>query len=480
MRWRAYIAALLLVLGSAPGWAAYPTIRYDATSGSDTLSSGAGPDTAVNSTTESSQAYSGDGAGGGTQTVITLDSASDLSGVSTNGDHILWLNSPSGDRHLFRIVAVSDGGDTVTVDTAPDTAISSGSPVNWAIGGWRQTLENDTSNEDWNDVLQYWTLEFKVGTYTVVSDITADGSGSGGYLTFQAEDGAASKPIIQGNSGITTATFNGNLYVHFKGLKLTTAVANKYAVYTSSGSIFEDCEITSTGTGGVGWYGNSSSGYGNAFYRCSFHSCSSYGLLTPYRGRELYFGCKFYSNGDHGAFLNTTDPHSASTFVDCQFFDNVGAGLRSAGGYPVNIINCVFEDNGTDGVEFSQVDPECNVQIINSIFANNTNYGIDWPSGKDFGVGLNFNNAYYSNGSGQRNNWPAGTDDVTLTADPFTNAVSNDYTLNNNNPGGAELRGMGAVGDTDQDGSRDNYPDIGALQHEYAGGAEATIIILED
>jgi hypothetical protein len=59
---------------------AYPIVQFDSSSGSDSLASGAGPATAINSTTEGTTAAT-DVAG----TFVTFSGATDLSGVATDG-----------------------------------------------------------------------------------------------------------------------------------------------------------------------------------------------------------------------------------------------------------------------------------------------------------------------------------------------------------------------------------------------------------
>ena len=86
---------------------AVPTLLFNTGSGSDTAASGAGPTTALSGTAAS---YS--------ESVFTLDGSPDLSGVSTDGPHVIWVDTSTG-RKFFTINAVNDGANTVTVDDAP-------------------------------------------------------------------------------------------------------------------------------------------------------------------------------------------------------------------------------------------------------------------------------------------------------------------------------------------------------------------------
>jgi hypothetical protein len=55
---------------------------------------------------------------------------------------------------------------------------------------------------------------------------------------------------------------------------------------------------------------------------------------------------------------------------------------------------------------------------------------------------------------------------ISLTADPYTDAANDDYSLNNTAGGGADCRAVSIFGA----GQITNYRDIGALQHEDTGG----------
>ena len=75
---------------------AYPTVVFDVANGANAPSaSGAGPATALTGTSAST-----DAAG----TVVTLDGSPDLSGVATNGSHVIYLNdTTSGNRRWSSI-----------------------------------------------------------------------------------------------------------------------------------------------------------------------------------------------------------------------------------------------------------------------------------------------------------------------------------------------------------------------------------------
>ena len=114
-----------------------------------------------------------------------------------------------------------------------------------------------------------------------------------------------------------------------------------------------------------------------------------------------------------------------------------------------------------------------NLSIGNSIFYGNGGWGVNMPSSQIIAPPMNYNNAYGSNTSGNRNNVPVGTNDVTLTANPWTNSSSGDYSLNSTSGGGAALKGLGYPS-TFPGGTTATNQSIGAVQPP-AGSTSVTI-----
>ena len=93
------------------------------------------------------------------------------------------------------------------------------------------------------------------------------------------------------------------------------------------------------------------------------------------------------------------------------------------------------------------------------------------------------NSAFWSNTSGTVSagvsaNIQSGT--VTLSGDPYTGAASGDFRLNNTAGAGASCRGAGIGTYTQTAASYTgtvSYPDIGAGQHQDAGGAAGMLFI---
>jgi hypothetical protein len=81
-------------------------------------------------------------------------------------------------------------------------------------------------------------------------------------------------------------------------------------------------------------------------------------------------------------------------------------------------------------------------------------------------------NACNPTGSGFYNNWPAGVGDITLSANPFTNGASNDFSLNSTAGGGAAVKAAGFPGVLNSGGT--GFIDLGALQVQASGATGNT------
>lgn len=111
---------------------------------------------------------------------------------------------------------------------------------------------------------------------------------------------------------------------------------------------------------------------------------------------------------------------------------------------------------------------------INCIATNCSGYGFDF---RGFASAL-YNCAGYSNtGNVQTVTTPCQVIGfITLSASPFTNAASGDFSLNNTAGGGALCRAAGILG-ISASGLITNYLDIGAYQHHDSGGIKSRGIL---
>lgn len=149
--------------------------------------------------------------------------------------------------------------------------------------------------------------------------------------------------------------------------------------------------------------------------------------------------------------------------VGCYVHDSPGVGFN----YPNSAVGCVADTMTGDGFRFgglnvctqllNNVAYACGgdgfdspdtytgvTAVLNNIAYGNTGYGM--RTDKSEVVARNWlidYNALGSNTAGARLNFIAGGHDVTLTADPFTDAANGDFSLNATAGGGADLVGVG-------------------------------------
>lgn len=420
---------------------ARPILTYAATSGSN-ANSGAGPATAVTG----SNAFSGDGAGGGTQTVIDVSGDSpDLSGLTVDTD-VLYLDIGNlAERHLFRITAFDNTAKTITVSIAPTTAISSGSPVAWGVGGKRATMSKDANRYDWLDMEPGWTFAFENEQQNLPNAIISppDGDITNGPVTFRSADGASYKPALR--QANTQHIFTPGNHCVLENLDIGF-----------TGSVFRSCINTSAITFGFAARGNifrQSDGntvfFNNGLYGVMednefVGSGSSSEMLKTNSGRNFI---NIRRNSFHGA---GTDAIAISNLTNlCQIviqhnviYDCAGAGINLGGivdlsDVTIGVFYNTIDNVGASGIDVNGDTPNTGFHLLleGNALTNCGAYGVDAPANFTNNVRLNRDNHYHANTSGNWNNSPLGgttapgTDDT--TGDPLytsTTLGSEDYT----------------------------------------------------
>ena len=426
---------------------ARPTIVYNASTGSDTAASGAGPATAVTGTNAEGVAL---------DTTLTLNETVDFTGVADDaGSDALWCETNAGERHLFSIASFTGGAATCTAivtNTAFDADFAAKS---WAVGGKRQTLDSESTNNDWEDMLAGWTFEFEAGTYDVSEaiDNPVGGTITDGPVTFQAATGAA--PVIRSHAAGHMWTFQIDVpMVYLLGLTLTTLHTLQLfgggirfsAAERGQGCVVRDCICE----GGLGYGIYADGGCYWTAVDCIFRNMAR----QPFYWSGGYGGslrrCRFQGSDNGFAGVNgASGAQGGPIFIECIFSgcDTYGAEVTATNATVQQFYNCTFYNNTLDGLRIlghSGSQPEkASVTVENCIFVSNGGYGINYTYSDNASLFIG-PNAYYNNTSGQRNNIPAHSDDVTMTADPFSDAAGDDFSLNTAAGGGALIDTEGA------------------------------------
>jgi hypothetical protein len=247
-------------------------------------------------------------------------------------------------------------------------------------------------------------------------------------LIFDGDNRTGIQGVINNSS---TGVFNGIVDSVVKNCKLEGIRA-----YAADLQIART-EITNCGTDNVAW-----AVYVPQLYisvtDCWIHD-NAYGIFTGGTGNAIT-GCRITNNGHEG----------------------ISALYRTA------IKNCTIHGNASDGIQLNGTFLSIQEAIQNNIITNNGGYGINLPSSLN-GAGASTiaaiigYNAFYGN-TAPTHNFAVGIGDIILTGLPYTDAASNDFTLNNTAGQGADCRGTGSS----------PYIDRGALQHQDSGGGAVT------
>lgn len=315
----------------------------------------------------------------------------------------------------------------------------------------------------------------KSGSYTITS---ASSNIAGGCVSWPASSGGAegfiqgygssrndygTKPVLTA-SGISTFTVislaGGKVRVEnleIDGANLTASKGIANATNTSGWAYC--CKVSNCKAGAIATFGAVS---------CEVTGCST----TAAIGCTHAVGCWAHDNTISG-FTNSPTFGSASSFAWCIASNNTGAssdGFSPSG--PPNLaqfVNCAAYANGRDGFRTGNGSSSMAV-AVNCVAVNNSGYGFNLENG---GQGQHLVNcAGYNNTSGNVKTSSLNVSFVALSGSPFTDAASNDFSLNNTSGAGASCRAVGFPG-VFPSGLTTGYLDIGAVQHQDSGGGSS-------
>lgn len=417
---------------------AYPTIPYDATSGSDTAPTG----------------NDGSGTNGDwSTTTLTLNETVDFTGVADDDSDYLWVNTPAGSRKLAQITAFNPSVGACTSITTAQSSTAAYTADSWAVNGTRKTLVNDTSQSDVCDYTFGWTAEFESGTYVNGSSHVrvAEDAGSPSIgnppITLRAAAGAVSRPVIDGSTAFSIlALWGGHSFV-VEGLKIlkSASTTDRPLLRANGAATFYDCVFDGNGFGASCL--EQESGTSTVFVSCYFTGATSYGLyLSNHSSKATLIGCVFKGAASRftiaaiGSNIAAVTQQEALVVIGCLIYDAAGDGIRwdTDGQVNFTIVGNMIVDNSGDGISINNdEDFTHNAAIVNNIIAFNGAYGLTAPATGCLHHLVDWN-ATYSNTSGAYNgSWSQGPNGITLTADPFTARGSDNYSLNSTAGGGA-------------------------------------------
>lgn len=298
-----------------------------------------------------------------------------------------------------KAAGVASAGDAIHLKSGTYTLSSSSSNV----AGGRVTLNTSVRLEG------YGTTAGDLGTppvidagaITGISIVTMSGSfndSSSGLVNVVLDGNAGAS-----NNGVTDNTSHSRVLCRVlardcpgTGFVLAATAVGAAAMLTASGC-------------GTGFSANGSP---YSLYQCLAINCTSDGFVAGVNGMS-FSACIAAGNGGQGF-----DCSWGARWFGCIAYDNASDGFKINSGHDIfALVDCVAVLNG--------------------------GYGLNAATG--YGLVVN-----YAAGSGAVTNTSgasAGTNriditPITLTADPFVDAASDDFNLNNTSGGGADLRAV--------------------------------------
>lgn len=351
----------------------------------------------------------------------------------------------------YEIVGYTDG-NTVTLDRAPDDGVGGVSGATCKVGGALGS-PGGLGAALVNALVAGHRAWIKSGTYTITSDTY---NVSGGPLNVnQAKSfllegygttrGDGVRPLITKAAGLTGS---GSYFM--------------IGLYGALSTVTQRCRYIECDISG---YVNNTAGFKHtSSYTVYFEHCiARNGLYGFYGGRCL----RCYAESCKYGFSGSTVRYGHAKSCDYYGFsrgDNFGCIAESCnvgfGSYSGTYhCRCTAYGSTTDGFQV-----EAAMGLVDCLSVGSGGYGFANSASDMVHIA---NCCAYNNASGDFQITPDPDDTVTITADPFIDALSGDFRLNDDPNGGAILKGagLGVYGQIDSQ-------DIGAVQAaKQLGGA---------
>ncbi len=312
------------------------------------------------------------------------------------------------------------------------------------------------------------TINVQTGTYTISATPTISNPASTllffvGYGSSYG-DGGTPPLITTATNSVTTFTPTSAIASNFTNMHFSNTAGTRGTGFTgtSSAFYFNNCVLDGFATAII------SSGL-TEVYNSTIENSTATGTNAQieYSAGLTMVNSIVSGGASNGVYANLTS--STTSIINSRLNNNAAAGILVITSVlaSTTLIGDNFSFNTGDGVKFLGFGASSGTVgtaiFQNNILYSNGGYGANFPTGT-LPILTNNNNAYGANTPSARNNLPAGANDVTLGATPFTSSGSGDWSLNTTSNGGALLRGTGFPA----------YRDIGPLQHQDS--ATTTIV----
>ena len=411
-------------------------------------------------------------AAGAGATLATVSASADMVGNIANS--VSGTNVVTGP---FQIVSV-----VVGVSITFDRNITTGATVNAAlnIGGAKQTIGAintiwTTGNTNVTGQTAWCRAESGISAAAQIS-MSPNGGASfdhmtqfNGYTTTRGDGGQVT--VTASTGGFTMLFMQPGCPCFFRNFifdgnhKTTMTGASLLGTFT----IVENLTIKNCDQGGITFNNQHNIAVNVLVTGCSGNPAF---LMESGNGPNYAIDCQAIANASVGFQGNSW------VGIRCLSANNTGAngdGFRfgaNIGG--IFLDSCLAYANGRDGYRW--VDPETWIVCRNCIGYGNAGFQFNSAGAALVFGSLTFDyNFYGGGGAGNLNGLTAGPHDHTLSADPTTAGVSNNFALNNTAGGGAVVRGNAFPGTLQLGGTGSAAG--GPLQPSAGGGGGGGLLV---
>lgn len=391
---------------------ATPVIKVDSNSGSDTAASGAGPATALTGS-----------AGVSVGTTITLDGSPDLSGVATDGTHVIFFNDTgAGNRNFDNITAVDNGLKTVTVTTG----FTAGTKA-WAIGGKRASIGGTLSlklfsnNSAAGDAMPGWVVEMQSAhaeTLSATVTMRRAGDNATGEIVLRGAAAAATMPALTFSNNGSAISMNNQNFLRLEGFSLLNSNGTKTAS-VGIASVGTNCVIRNVKIATQAsnfWKGITNLGNAGLFEHCEIAYAKDVGAAVS-TGSSLFIrNCSIHDNNSNGTAnqgginISVGSANVATIIDNCVIYGNTGDGIHitattTTTNAALTITQCTIHGNTGDAIEFdgSNVQPSgySRASIHNNNLTGNTGYALNFSGASMTAALVDANQVqFYNNNTG--------------------------------------------------------------------------------
>jgi len=370
-----------------------------------------------------------------TTTQITVDGG-DYTVAAGDVGNLLNITGGTATAGWYEITAVDTGNNRWTLDRSAGTSTQTlVAKMGGALASFGRFGELHAAQG-----LAGWKCYCKSGTYTAMT--TATQNVAGGALLISSVNFIMESYLTTPGDGEDQATWPEAVM----DAGAVTSIGYMISATTGYGVETKFVGVKCDGQGGSGNNGFTGTGNYNAV---TFMYCTAFDLVTGFSVRCKVIGCvaDTCTSGYTGVIVAYSFAVSCTSGFkmtsDSRWFMCVAYGCTDGfiyfgTAYSISVINCASINNTSDGFDMGSSQSQL---LCNCIAWNNT--GTGFKTGTQ-GISLNYC-AAGDNGTDYSNTQKTHPGAVDLTADPFTDSASYDFSLNSAAGGGALCKAAGIL-----------------------------------